>query len=102
MQKSYTGNGCCSSPSLCGFSSVRGSSASPHGWLCRLDGSAMSMLLGDGSGVHIGVSTGSFSGFERKTVFYCLFSYKRRQQLYIYQPYRRLNKWEMSKYCDTW
>lgn len=79
VRKTYTGNGCCSSPSLCGFSSVSGSSASPHGWLCRLSGSGISVLLGDGTGVHIGVSTGSFSGSERRTVFYWECSYDSKQ-----------------------
>lgn len=79
MRKIYTGSGCCSSPSLCGFSSVRGSSAYPHGWLYRFAGSGVVILLGDETGVHIGVSTGSFSGFERRTLFYWECSYESRQ-----------------------
>lgn len=65
MRKTYTGIGCCTSSSLCGFSSGRGSSASPHASLCRLAGSGVSIVPGDGTGVYIGVSSGS----ERSVLF---------------------------------
>lgn len=69
MRMTYTGRRCCSSTSLCGFSSVSGSSAFSHGQLGRFSASGVSILLGDGTGVHIGVSTGS--GLAIKTMFQC-------------------------------
>lgn len=69
VRKTYTGSGSCSSASLCGFSSIRGSSASSHGLFCKFSGSGVSILLGDETGVHTGVFTDS--GFERRKVSQC-------------------------------